>query len=136
MTNYNSYVIVAAVVGLYALPWIKDMKPKANDTDLMTIAGNIVIFLLMSSSFPVVAWVLGLTSFDLIGYYENMYSLTSLKEKLGYRLLFTIFLGMRYTKLFYSTLVVMFRTLLKILFGIKRIISVALKSNTRKEKTV
>jgi len=64
------FVMVSAFVGFYQLPWISTMKPLPRSTSIHRTVINVALILLLSSSFPVVARILGLTFFDLMGYYH------------------------------------------------------------------
>ncbi|PRP81280.1 hypothetical protein PROFUN_04515 [Planoprotostelium fungivorum] len=65
------YSIAAALLGLYQLNWMKKIQPKRGETTVRRLTLNVGVVLVLSSAFPIIFRVLGLTSFDLIGLYRQ-----------------------------------------------------------------
>jgi len=98
------YIITSAFVGFYKLPFISFMKPRVFDTSMYKIAVNVAAILFLSSSFPVVAKLLGLTSFDLMGYYHYTQYLKRDSFHWIYKSLFMLTMTFQYYKLVYTLL--------------------------------
>jgi len=65
------YMMTSAVVGFYNLPLMERIKPQVGHTSMAKLIINMGCILLISSSFPVVARILEITSFDLLGDYSH-----------------------------------------------------------------
>jgi len=64
------YCMTSAVVGFYQIPIIARIRPQLWNTPMHRIVINLAFIQLLSSSFPIQARILGITSFDLLGYYH------------------------------------------------------------------
>jgi len=107
-TTVTMYLMTSAFVGFYSIPWISSIKLRPRKTSMRKIAINMTFIQLLSSSFPVVARILGLTSFDLMGYYSNTNHLRSEMFNSCYKVAFMMAMMHQYfiifpTKYFYET---------------------------------
>ncbi|XP_041371969.1 limb region 1 protein homolog [Gigantopelta aegis] len=66
------YLMSASVVGFYSLPLFCKLHPRVHDTSLVSIIGNCVVILVLSSALPILSKTLGITNFDLIGNFGSM----------------------------------------------------------------
>jgi hypothetical protein len=129
--------MMSAFVGMYQMPGISKIKPKYKNTSIHKIAINVALILLLSSSFPVVARILGndmihrlisssrknfssnndeltltiyesilylgLTSFDLIGYYSTAKYLKNDLLHVAFSAAFMFVMSQQYMKVFPPT---------------------------------
>jgi len=79
---------------------MKHLVPKAHDMPIFKIAINVSSILLLGSSLPVVAKLLGLTSFDLMGFYHHTQYIKSENFHAIYKILFMITMTRQYVKRF------------------------------------
>lgn len=61
------YLFVTSLVGLYTIPVIRKIRPSRHDTPLTHIILNCCIYVILSSALPLLAKILGITNFDLLG---------------------------------------------------------------------
>lgn len=94
------YLTASSFVGFYCLPFMKYLAPKAHDMPIYKIAINVSSILLLGSSLPVVAKLLGLTSFDLMGFYHYTQYIRSENFHAVYKILFMITMTRQYIKRF------------------------------------
>lgn len=97
------YMMTSAFVGFYYLPITSRIKPKRRGMSMEKITLNVACVLLISSSFPVVARILEITSFDLLGDYSNTTYLHS-EFLLIYKFVFVVALTHRYVTFFNNSL--------------------------------
>ncbi len=125
-------MITSAFVGFYNLPLTKRIRPKFHSMSMEKLTLNVMCVLLLSSSFPVVARILGIylifsifsifsvfdkdlfnvyyctnveiTSFDLLGDYSNTTYLRSNQFLYLYKLVFVVALTHRYVTFFNASL--------------------------------
>jgi len=94
------YIAISAVVVLYNNSIFKYFQPRVGDTPMHEIVGNTTILLIMSSSLPIIVRILGLTSFDLMGYYSNTDFLRNSVVLHLYRLVFLSLVLIKLLELF------------------------------------
>jgi len=99
-----TYMMTSAFVGFYNLPITKRIKPKFGQMSMEMLSLNVTLVLLISSSFPVVARILEITSFDLLGDYSNTTYLRSQQFLIGYKFVFLVALTHRYVTFFKKSL--------------------------------
>ncbi|KAF2076075.1 hypothetical protein CYY_002639 [Polysphondylium violaceum] len=87
-TTMIIYLMIAAFIGFFNLPYFNHIRPKIHSTSLRKMIINTALILLMSSSFPVVVRNLEISRFDLMGYYSHTNYLRSDMVKLCYRVTF------------------------------------------------
>jgi len=90
------YMMTSAFVGFYYLPITKRIQPHLRGMSIEKLTLNVAVVLLISSSFPVVARILEITSFDLLGDYSNTTYLRSQQFLIGYRIIFLVALTHRW----------------------------------------
>jgi len=98
------YMMTSAFVGFYNLPITKRIRPKFKSLSMEKLTINVACVLLISSSFPVVARILEITSFDLIGDYSNTSYLSSDRFLYLYKFVFLVALTHRYVTFFNKSL--------------------------------
>jgi len=82
------YLFVTSMVGLYTIPYIRDIRPKSKSTTLTQIILNCVIWVILSTALPLQVKILGITNFDLLGSFGKMKWLGSFYIVLLYNALF------------------------------------------------
>lgn len=103
-----AYMITSAFVGFYNLSITKHIKPKLSSLSVDGLTLNVTCVLLISSSFPVVARILEITSFDLLGDYSNTTYLRSPEFLIVYKIVFLVALTQRYVTFFNRSILVDF----------------------------
>lgn len=98
------YMMMSAFVGFYYLPLTTWIRPKLRGLSMNRLTLNVACVLLISSSFPVVARSLEITSFDLLGDYSNTTYLRSKQFLIGYKFVFLVALTHRYVTFFNNSL--------------------------------
>eukprot|EP01116_Phalansterium_solitarium_P008597 TRINITY_DN22534_c0_g1_i1.p1 TRINITY_DN22534_c0_g1~~TRINITY_DN22534_c0_g1_i1.p1 ORF type:complete len:520 (-),score=51.99 TRINITY_DN22534_c0_g1_i1:232-1659(-) len=97
------YVIAASLVGVYHLRWMRlslaSIRPRLNGTPMHLLVVNVALIVLLSSSFPVFARLLGLTSFDLMGYYSKTAYLRNKLFRTLYNIAFLVGMSWQYLKI-------------------------------------
>ncbi|KRX49376.1 Limb region 1 -like protein [Trichinella murrelli] len=83
------YLMLASLIGFYSLPVFCRLKPIRNGTSMTRLIFNCTSTLVLSSALPVLARVLGLTNFDLLGNYSQLNWLGNIYFVLMYNLMFT-----------------------------------------------
>ncbi|KRZ18577.1 Limb region 1 -like protein [Trichinella zimbabwensis] len=83
------YLMLASFIGFYSLPVFCRLKPIQNGTSMTRLIFNCTSTLVLSSALPVLARVLGLTNFDLLGNYSQLNWLGNIYFVLMYNLMFT-----------------------------------------------
>jgi hypothetical protein len=66
------YLMTTSVIGLYNLPGIRKHRPRLHDSPISHIIYNCGYVLVLSSALPVLARILGITNFDLLGNYGKI----------------------------------------------------------------
>ncbi|KRX99456.1 Protein LMBR1L [Trichinella pseudospiralis] len=83
------YLMLASFIGFYSLPVFCRLKPIQNGTSMTRLIFNCTSTLVLSSALPVLARVLGLTNFDLLGNYSQLNWLGNIYFVLMYNVMFT-----------------------------------------------
>lgn len=82
------YLWLASIVGFYTLPLLSRLKPNLCDTSMTQIIGNSAVLLILSSALPVLARILGITNFDLMGDFGRIEWLGNIYLVLFYNFIF------------------------------------------------
>lgn len=82
------YLFVTSMVGLYTIPYIRNIRPKSKSTTLTQIIINCAIWVILSTALPLQVKILGITNFDLLGSFGKMRWLGSFYIVLLYNALF------------------------------------------------
>ncbi|GJQ80804.1 hypothetical protein Trydic_g16002, partial [Trypoxylus dichotomus] len=82
------YLIVTSSIGLYSSPPMYKIRPRAHSTPFSLIIGNCTLVLILSSALPLLAKILGITNFDLLGDFGSIEWLGNFKIVLLYNLVF------------------------------------------------
>ena len=93
-----SYFMLSAIVGIYTseLRFARRVRPRRLATPIPLLLANVAIWLVLSVSLPVVTRMLGITSFNLLGYFSHSETVDVLAwGKLPYRLVFLVVFGLR-----------------------------------------
>ena len=83
------YLFVTSMVGLYTIPYIRNIRPKSKSTTLTQIIINCAIWVILSTALPLQVKIIGITNFDLLGSFGKMRWLGSFYIVLLYNALFT-----------------------------------------------
>lgn len=67
------YFMIASLIGFYSIPFFGKILPKLRSTTMDKLILNCALSLILSSALPVSTKLLGLTSFDLLGYFGDYY---------------------------------------------------------------
>merc|ERR1712226_947948 len=67
-----AFLFVCSLVGLYTIPGIRCIRPTAHETTLTQIILNCGLYVILSSALPLLAKILGITNFDLLGSFGKM----------------------------------------------------------------
>jgi len=94
------YLMISAFYGFYRISWTSFLRPQLFNTPFHKILLNVAIVLMMSSSFPIVARTLGLTSFSLMGYYNETQTVKNWVFHALFKIVFIFATSQRYSKLF------------------------------------
>ncbi|XP_053663586.1 protein Lilipod [Anopheles marshallii] len=62
-----TYLGVTSTVGLYTMPFMRNVRPQRRKTSLAQLIANCGLVLILSSALPLLARILGITNFDLLG---------------------------------------------------------------------
>jgi len=84
------YFMLASVVGFFSLPLSHQLKPRPKDTPMTEIIGGCAAILVMSSALPVLSRTLGVTNFNLIGYFGSMKWLGNFCIIFSYNIIFAV----------------------------------------------
>lgn len=85
------YLWHTSLVGLYSLPFLQRIKPQVHNTSFTKIIVNCALLLILSSALPLLARLLGLTEFNLLGRFAQIEWLGNFFVVLFYNLLFVSF---------------------------------------------
>ncbi|KAI5698842.1 hypothetical protein M8J75_012646 [Diaphorina citri] len=97
------YLIVVSTIGLYSLPKLSWLRPKPKQTPLTYIIANCYFLLLLTSALPVLARMLGVTNFDLLGDFGQIEWLGSFRLVFTYNLIFALVTTLSIVRKFTST---------------------------------
>ncbi|XP_022185404.2 protein Lilipod [Nilaparvata lugens] len=84
------YLAVTSCVGLYTLPFVRQVRPRMRRTPFTHIVVNCIILLVLSSALPVLARTLGITNFDLLGHFGRIEWLGNFMIVLSYNIIFVL----------------------------------------------
>jgi len=118
-TTGIAYLITSTFIGFYSLPFCNFLRPKRNETPVHKIAMNVAAILFLSSSFPITCKLLGLTSFDLLGFYNYSQYIKTSGFHLLYKAIFMITISVQYYKLILPMLVQVFEAFRNLLYKIR-----------------
>eukprot|EP01112_Ceratiomyxa_fruticulosa_P014405 TRINITY_DN4122_c0_g1_i1.p1 TRINITY_DN4122_c0_g1~~TRINITY_DN4122_c0_g1_i1.p1 ORF type:complete len:517 (-),score=75.14 TRINITY_DN4122_c0_g1_i1:163-1713(-) len=96
------YMIAAAFMGFYSNKFIYNIRPRKGDTSMESMVFNTAAILLISSSFPIVARILEITSFDLMGNFRHTKYLVHGSYLYLYKFSFMVALAYRFLDLPFS----------------------------------
>nr|CAD7606780.1 unnamed protein product [Timema genevievae] len=82
------YLMTTSSIGLYTLPFLSGVRPKARLTPLTHVIVNCGLVLILSSALPLLSRILGITNFDLLGDFGRIEWLGNFKIVLLYNLVF------------------------------------------------
>nr|CAD7266967.1 unnamed protein product [Timema shepardi] len=82
------YLMTTSSIGLYTLPFLSGVRPKARLTSLTHVIVNCGLVLILSSALPLLSRILGITNFDLLGDFGRIEWLGNFKIVLLYNLVF------------------------------------------------
>jgi len=94
------YISVSAFVGYYNMEWLSPIHPKIKETPISIILLNSFLIIIVSSSLPAVARILGIMRFELMGNFETMFYLINHSYLLMYKSSFLCVLASKYLKIF------------------------------------
>jgi len=84
------YLIVTSSIGLYTSPLMRKIRPRKKSTPFNLIIANCALVLILSSALPLLAKILGITNFDLLGDYGSIEWLGNFKIVLLYNFIFAV----------------------------------------------
>lgn len=84
------YLMAASLMGFYSLPWFAKLTPIVKNTPMTQVIANCVVLLVLSSALPVLARMLGITTFDLMGEFGRFDWLGNLHLIIIYNLWFEV----------------------------------------------
>ncbi|KAG4080616.1 hypothetical protein HA402_006217 [Bradysia odoriphaga] len=79
---------LGATVGLYTMPWMRNVRPRNKQTSLSLLIINCALVLILSSAQLLLSRIVGITNFDLLGDYGAIEWLGNFTFVLGYNLCF------------------------------------------------
>ncbi|XP_014215184.1 protein Lilipod [Copidosoma floridanum] len=82
------YMAVTSAVGLYTLPGVRLVRPRLHSTPLTHVIANCALLLVLSSALPLLARIIGVTNFDLLGDFGRIEWLGNFKLVLFYNVIF------------------------------------------------
>lgn len=85
------YLWHTSLVGLYSLPLLQRIKPQMHNTSFTKIIINCALLLILSSALPLLARLLGLTEFNLLGRFAQIEWLGNFFVVLLYNVVFVSF---------------------------------------------
>jgi len=84
------YLFVTSLVGLYTIPVITRIRPMLNSTPLTHLILNCCIYVILSTALPLLAKILGITNFDLLGKFSEVKWLGNFYLVLLYNAIFAV----------------------------------------------
>lgn len=84
------YLFITSLVGLYTIPLIKHIKPLKYSTPLTHLILNCCIYVILSTALPLLAKILGITNFDLLGKFSEVKWLGNFYLVLLYNAVFAV----------------------------------------------
>ncbi|KAL9701291.1 hypothetical protein quinque_004732 [Culex quinquefasciatus] len=83
-----TYLGVTSAVGLYTMPFMRNVRPQRRKTSLSQLIANCGLVLILSSALPLLSRILGITNFDLLGDFGQIEWLGNLLIVLLYNVIF------------------------------------------------
>uniref|UniRef100_A0AAG5D7U2 Uncharacterized protein n=1 Tax=Anopheles atroparvus TaxID=41427 RepID=A0AAG5D7U2_ANOAO len=83
-----TYLGVTSTVGLYTMPFMRNVRPQRRNTSLAQLIANCALVLILSSALPLLARILGITNFDLLGDFGEIEWLGNFMLVLLYNVIF------------------------------------------------
>uniref|UniRef100_A0A2M4ADW3 Putative lipocalin-interacting membrane receptor limr n=2 Tax=Anopheles triannulatus TaxID=58253 RepID=A0A2M4ADW3_9DIPT len=83
-----TYLGVTSAVGLYTMPFMRNVRPRRRKTSLTQLIFNCGLVLILSSALPLLARILGITNFDLLGDFGEIEWLGNFMIVLMYNVVF------------------------------------------------
>ncbi|XP_058125050.1 protein Lilipod [Anopheles coustani] len=83
-----TYLGVTSTVGLYTMPFMRNVRPQRRKTSLAQLISNCALVLILSSALPLLARILGITNFDLLGDFGEIEWLGNFMLVLLYNVIF------------------------------------------------
>ncbi|XP_052861661.1 protein Lilipod [Anopheles cruzii] len=83
-----TFLGVTSTVGLYTMPFMRTVRPQRRNTSLTQLIANCGLVLILSSALPLLARILGITNFDLLGDFGEIEWLGNFLIVLLYNLIF------------------------------------------------
>ncbi|XP_058054869.1 protein Lilipod isoform X2 [Anopheles bellator] len=83
-----TFLGVTSTVGLYTMPFMRNVRPQRRNTSLTQLIANCGLVLILSSALPLLARILGITNFDLLGDFGEIEWLGNFLIVLLYNLIF------------------------------------------------
>jgi len=84
------YLFVTSLVGLYTIPVITRIRPMLSSTPLTHLILNCCIYVILSTALPLLAKILGITNFDLLGKFSEVKWLGNFYLVLLYNAIFAV----------------------------------------------
>lgn len=84
------YVMVASMIGVYSVPFLRRIRPQLHRTSMTCVIANCTTVLVLSSALPVLARTLGITTFDLVGAYGSFMWLSNFTLVWTYNVAFAV----------------------------------------------
>jgi hypothetical protein len=94
------YITVSAFVGYYHMEWLSPVHPKVKETPVSIILLNTFLIIVVSSSLPAVARILGILRFELMGNFKTMFYLINNQYLLLYKSTFLFIFASKYFTFF------------------------------------
>ncbi|KXJ74326.1 hypothetical protein RP20_CCG013646 [Aedes albopictus] len=82
------YLGVTSAVGLYTMPFMRNVRPQRRKTSLCQLIANCALVLILSSALPLLSRILGITNFDLLGDFGEIEWLGNFMIVLLYNVIF------------------------------------------------
>ncbi|XP_058838567.1 protein Lilipod [Topomyia yanbarensis] len=82
------YLGVTSTVGLYTMPFMRNVRPQRRKTSLSQLISNCALVLILSSALPLLTRILGITNFDLLGDFGQIEWLGNFMIVLLYNVIF------------------------------------------------
>ncbi|XP_062542009.1 protein Lilipod isoform X2 [Armigeres subalbatus] len=82
------YLVVTSAVGLYTMPFMRNVRPQRRKTSLCQLIANCALVLILSSALPLLSRILGITNFDLLGDFGQIEWLGNFMIVLLYNVIF------------------------------------------------
>ena len=84
------YLFITSLVGLYTIPVITRIRPRLSSTPLTHLILNCCFYVVLSTALPLLAKILGITNFDLLGKFSEVKWLGNFYLVLLYNAIFAV----------------------------------------------